>query len=205
MAAEPALPFIAILRGVRPDEVLAHARVLAAQGFAAVEVPTNSPDWVASVAALAAAYAGAPEIGAGTVLRLEDVDALAATGARLMVTPNTDAAVIRRAKERGLRAIAGAMTPTEALAALAAGADALKIFPAGVVGPGFARALAAVLPRPLPLYAVGGIKPSNLAEWARPDAGWSGFGLGGELFRPGQAPAETEARAAAFRRAWEER
>jgi 2-dehydro-3-deoxyphosphogalactonate aldolase len=198
------LPFIGILRGVTPDEVLEHARALAGHGFAAVEVPTNSPDWAISVGRLAATYGDGSqvEVGAGTVLSVEDVDALAATGARLMVTPNTDARIIGHAKARGLRTVIGAMTPSEALAALAAGADALKIFPASVVGPRFARVLGAVLPRQVPVYAVGGITPANLVQYA--DGGWSAFGLGGELYRPGQSVADTEARAAAFRRAWEE-
>ena len=195
-------PFVAILRGVGPDEVVAHARALAAQRFAAVEVPTNSPAWSESVRRLAAAVPDGPEIGAGTVLNLEDVDALAATGARLMVTPNTDVEVVRRAKDKGLRALVGAMTPSEALAAVAAGADALKIFPASVVGPGFARILKAVLPREVPLYAVGGITAASLGQYA--GGGWAGFGLGGELYRPGQSVADTEAKAAAFRRAWED-
>ena len=109
--------------------------------------------------------------------------------------------VVRHAKAKGLRAMIGAMTPSEALAAVAAGADALKIFPASVVGPGFARILKAVLPRPMPLYAVGGITPASLAQYA--DGSWSGFGLGGELYRPGQSAADTATKAAAFRRAWE--
>jgi 2-dehydro-3-deoxyphosphogalactonate aldolase len=200
--SDAVLPFIAILRGVTPDEVVAHARVFAAHGFEAVEVPTNSPGWADSVRRLAAEFGGAPAVGAGTVLSVEDVDTLAATGAKLLVTPNTDAAVIRRGKVHGLRAVIGAMTPTEALAAVAAGADALKIFPASVVGPAFARIIKAVLPRPVPLYAVGGITPANLATYA--DGGWAGYGLGGELYRPGQAAADTEKKAAAFRRAWEE-
>ena len=198
----PALPFIGILRGVTPDEVLVHASVLSAHGFEAVEVPANSPDWTASVRLLAQNYGDALEVGAGTILSVGDVDALAATGAKLMVTPNTDAGVIRHAKAKGLRTVIGAMTPTEALAAVAAGADALKIFPASVVGPRFARIVKAVLPREVPLYAVGGVTPANLATYA--DGGWSGYGLGGELFRPGQSVADTEAKAAAFRRAWEE-
>jgi 2-dehydro-3-deoxyphosphogalactonate aldolase len=204
MADDARLPFVAILRGITPEEVLVHASALSAHGFEAIEVPTNSPRWAESVRRLAADYGDALAVGAGTVLSVEDVDTLAATGAKLMVTPNTDPAVIRRAKEKGLRAMAGAMTPTEALAAVAAGADAVKVFPASVVGPGFARALAAVLPRPVPLYAVGGIKPSTLADWAKPDSAWSGFGLGTELYRPGQSAPDTDARAAAFRRAWEE-
>lgn len=197
-----ALPFIAILRGVTPDEVLGHASALVAEGFGSIEVPTNSPDWERSLRRLVATYPTAPEIGAGTVLRLEDVDALAATGAKLMVTPNTDARIIGHARARGLRAVIGAMTPSEALAAVAAGADALKIFPASVVGPRFARILQAVLPRPLPLYAVGGITPANLAEYA--EHGWSGYGLGGELYRAGQPIAVTRESAAKFRSAWED-
>jgi 2-dehydro-3-deoxyphosphogalactonate aldolase len=181
---------------------VAHARALVEARFAAIEVPTNSPDWAESVRRLAAEYRDGPEVGAGTVLRLEDVDALAATGAKLMVTPNTDAAIARRAKERGLRALVGAMTPTEVLAAVAAGADAVKIFPASVVGAGFARIVKAVLPREVPLYAVGGVRPDNLRDYA--GKGWAGYGLGGELYRPGQAPADTAAKAEAFRRAWDE-
>jgi 2-dehydro-3-deoxyphosphogalactonate aldolase len=201
MPDDDRLPFVAILRGVEPDEVLGHARALAAAGFAAIEVPTNSPRWTESVRRLAADFPDGPEVGAGTVLGVEDVDALAATGAKLMVTPNTDATVIRHAKARGLRAVAGAMTPTEALAAVAAGADALKIFPASVVGPGFARIIKAVLPRQVPLYAVGGISPASLAAYA--GQGWAGFGLGVDLYRPGQSAADTAAKADAFRRAWE--
>src|SRR6185436_19551328 len=142
-------------RGIKPDEILDHAHELARQGFAAIEVPANSPDWTTSVARLAATYGDRPLVGAGTVLRKGDVDALAATGARLMVTPNTDAGIIRYGKAKGLRAVIGAMTPSEALAAVDAGADALKIFPASIVGPGFARILKAVLPVDVPLYAVG--------------------------------------------------
>jgi 2-dehydro-3-deoxyphosphogalactonate aldolase len=196
-----ALPFVAILRGVGPDEVLGHARALVAARFAAIEVPTNSPGWAESVRRLAAEFPDGPEVGAGTVLRLEDVDALAATGARLMVTPNTDAAIVRAAKAKGLRALVGAMTPTEVLAAVAAGADAIKIFPASVVGAAFARIVRAVLPREVPLYAVGGIQPDNLVDYA--GKGWAGFGLGGELYRPGQPAADTAVKAAAFARAWE--
>jgi 2-dehydro-3-deoxyphosphogalactonate aldolase len=196
------LPFIAILRGIKPDEILAHAEVLARQGFAAIEVPTNSPDWKTSVTRLAATYHERPEVGAGTVLRREDVDALAATGARLMVTPNTDAGIIRHAKTKGLRAVIGAMTPSEALAAVEAGADALKIFPASIVGPHYARILKAVLPAHVPLYAVGGVTPANLADYASGE--WAGFGLGSELYRPGQSVDDTNAHAMKFGRAWED-
>ncbi len=196
------LPFIAILRGITPDEILEHAEALARERFLAIEVPTNSPDWKTSVSRLATTYHERPEVGAGTVLRREDVDALAATGARLMVTPNTDEAIIRHAKTKGLRAFIGAMTPSEALAAVDAGADALKIFPASIVGPGYARILKAVLPDRIPLYAVGGITPANLVEYA--GVGWTGFGLGSELYRSGQTVDDTRASAARFRRAWEE-
>jgi 2-dehydro-3-deoxyphosphogalactonate aldolase len=196
------LPFIAILRGIKPDEILDHARELAAQRFFAIEVPTNSPDWTTSVSRLADAFRGGPLVGAGTVLRRGDVDALAATGAELMVTPNTDPDLVTYGKTKGLRAVIGAMTPSEALAAVHAGADALKIFPASVVGHGFARILKAVLPVDVPLYAVGGVTPTNLSDYT--NGGWAGFGLGSELYRPGQSVEDTRASAAKFRRAWEE-
>jgi 2-dehydro-3-deoxyphosphogalactonate aldolase len=118
-----------------------------------------------------------------------------------MVTPNTDARIIRYGKTKGLRTVVGAMTPSEALAAVDAGADALKIFPASIVGPTFARILKAVLPVDVPLYAVGGITPAKLVDYA--DSGWAGFGLGGELYKPGQSTGDTGANAAKFRQAWE--
>ncbi len=130
------------------------------------------------------------------MLRIADVDALAATGAALMVTPNTDEAVIRHAVARGLLCAIGFLTPSEAFAALAAGAQVLKLFPAAEMGPSYVRALKAVLPREVPLLAVGGITPDNLGEFLA--AGCAGAGLGGDLYKPGQPPGVTRERALAF-------
>jgi len=190
------LPLIAILRGITPDEVRAHVRVLIDAGITQIEIPTNSPDWVASVTRALEEAGDEAEVGAGTVLTLADVDALAATGASLMVTPNTDPVVIAHACRAGLDIAAGFATASEAFAALAAGAQRLKLFPAAHFGPRYVRALKAVLPVEVPLYAVGGIGPENLGMFL--GAGCAGAGLGGELYRAGQDPATTARHAAAF-------
>lgn len=194
-----ALPLVAILRGITPHEVLAHAQAIADAGFDAIEVPLNSPDWAASVRALVQAEGSRLLVGAGTVLREADVDAVAATGARLVVTPNTNTAVIRHAVAQGLYVAAGFATASEAFAALDAGAQALKLFPATTHGPGHVKALSAVLP-PVPLLAVGGITPANLGDYVR--AGCSGAGLGSDLYRPGQDAARSASQARAFADAW---
>ncbi|CAJ0710849.1 2-dehydro-3-deoxy-6-phosphogalactonate aldolase [Ralstonia mannitolilytica] len=190
------LPLIAILRGVRSDEVLAHAQALVDAGFDAIEIPLNSPDWAHSVQLAARALGDHTLIGAGTVLRPEDVDLVVAAGGKLIVTPNTNAEVIRAAAERKLVTCIGCMTATEAFAALDAGAQALKIFPAGNLGPGYVRALKAVLPPEVPVFAVGGITPENLADYLA--AGCIGAGLGSDLYRPGQPVERTAERARAF-------
>jgi 2-dehydro-3-deoxyphosphogalactonate aldolase len=190
------LPLIAILRGVRSDEVLAHAQALVGAGFDAIEIPLNSPDWAHSVQLAARALGDRALIGAGTVLRPEDVDLVVAAGGKLIVTPNTNAEVIRAAAERKLVTCIGCMTATEAFAALDAGAQALKIFPAGNLGPGYVRALKAVLPPEVPVFAVGGITPENLADYLA--AGCIGAGLGSDLYRPGQPVERTAERARAF-------
>lgn len=193
------LPLIAILRGVTPDEVLDHAGALVDAGFDTIEVPLNSPDWALSVRRLADAFGDRVLVGAGTVLREPDVDALVAAGGRLMVTPNTRPAVIAHAVACGLQVAAGFATASEAFDALEAGAQALKLFPATTYGPGHVKALRAVLP-PVPLFAVGGITPDNLGDYLR--AGCTGAGLGGDLYRPGQDPARTAALARGFVAAW---
>lgn len=192
-------PLVAILRGITPPEAAAHGRALLAAGFDAIEVPTNSPDWADSVRALVAL---APQalVGAGTVLAPADLDALAGAGGRLAVSPHTDPALVAEAVRRGFVTLPGAMTPSEVLAAWRAGAAAVKLFPAATLGPGHAKALRAVLPPGLPLLAVGGVSPENLAEWRA--AGCAGAGLGGELYRPGQPPETTARHAAAFMAAW---
>ncbi|HET7864089.1 MAG TPA: 2-dehydro-3-deoxy-6-phosphogalactonate aldolase, partial [Burkholderiaceae bacterium] len=179
------LPLIAILRGIRPEEALAHVQALVDAGFDAIEIPLNSPGWPASIRAVAAEFGTRALIGGGTVLRADEADALAATGARLAVTPNTRPALIAHAVTRGLLVAAGFATASEAFDALDAGAGALKLFPATTYGPGHVKALRAVLPA-VPVFAVGGITPANLGDYLR--AGCTGAGLGSDLYRPGQDP-----------------
>jgi len=193
------LPLIAILRGIRPDEVVAHAQALVDAGFDAIEVPLNSPDWRDSVHLLAAAFGGRALIGGGTVLREDEADALFDAGGKLMVTPNTRPALIKHAVKRGLWVAAGFATASEAFDALDAGAHALKLFPASTYGPGHVKALRAVLPA-IPLLAVGGVTPANLGDYLR--AGCTGAGLGSDVYRPGQDAAHTAAQAARFVAAW---
>lgn len=195
------LPLIAILRGIRPEEAVAHVEALIDEGFDAIEVPLNSPEWQRSLGDVLARCGGRATIGAGTVLRDDDVDALHALGVRLIVTPDTNPDLIRRASGLGMQVAAGVATPSEAFAAIGAGAAMLKLFPAAVYGPGMVRALRAVLP-PVPLFAVGGITVENLAEYLA--AGCAGAGIGGELYRPGQPPERTRRHARAFRQAFEE-
>lgn len=190
------LPLIAILRGITPSEIQTHVRALIDAGITQIEIPTNSPEWLHSVALALEEAGDQAEVGAGTVLTCADVDRLAATGARLMVTPNTDPLVIAHARGRGLDIAAGFATASEAFAALGAGAQRLKLFPAAHFGPGYVRALKAVLPAEVPLYAVGGIGPDNLAAFLQ--AGCAGAGMGGELYRPGQDAATTARHATAF-------
>jgi 2-dehydro-3-deoxyphosphogalactonate aldolase len=189
------LPLIAILRGIRPEESLEHVQALVDAGFDAIEIPLNSPDWRTSIAAVAARFADRALIGGGTVLREADVDALAAAGGKLVVTPNTRPALISHAVARGLHVAAGVATASEAFESLDAGAQALKLFPATTYGPGHVKALRAVL-LPVPLFAVGGITPANLAEYMV--AGCIGAGLGSDLYKPGQPVARTASAAAAF-------
>lgn len=190
------LPLIAILRGVTPDEIASHVRALLDAGITQIEIPTNSPDWSLSVERALETAGSAAQIGAGTVLTHADVDRLVATGATLMVTPNTDPALIRHARERGLDIAAGFATASEAFAAIQAGAQRLKLFPAAQFGPDYVRALKAVLPASVPVYAVGGVTTENLAAFLQ--AGCAGAGLGGDLYRPGQDAATTARHAAAF-------
>jgi len=194
------LPLIAILRGITPDAVSAHVRALVEDGFDAIEIPTNSPDWQQSVAIAAREFRVDAHIGAGTVLGLAHVDALLGAGGTLVVTPNTNPVVIRHAVERGLLVAAGCATATEAFAALEAGASVLKLVPAEVIGPAGLKAMASVLPAGTGLWPVGGITPESLAPWVR--AGATGFGIGSQLFRPGLALAEIDRMARAFVAAW---
>lgn len=188
-------PVVAILRGVRPAEVAAVAEALVAEGVRLIEVPLNSPEPLESIRLLARHVGDAAVVGAGTVLEPADVDRVADAGGQIIVTPNTNAAVISRALERGLVPMPGFLTPTEAFAALAAGARYIKLFPAGSLGLGYYKAIKAVLPASAGVLAVGGVGPANAREWM--DAGVAGLGIGTDLFRPGDTPevVRTKARA----------
>lgn len=176
---------IAILRGVRPDEVVEVAEVIVQAGIDAIEVPLNSPDPFKSVQLLVESFSDTVEVGAGTVLTVQDVDRLSDIGARLVVSPNCDTEIIRRTKQQGMISLPGVMTPSECFAALDAGADGLKFFPADVIGTNGIGAMRAVLPANSKLFAVGGVNSDNLVEWL--SAGVSGFGIGSSLYQQGKS------------------
>lgn len=192
-------PLVAILRGVRPDEVEAVADALEAAGVAIVEVPLNSPEPLDSIARLARRFGERLLIGAGTVMSAAQVDEIAAAGGRLIVTPHADPAVTRAAKARGMLACPGFFTPAEAFALLAAGADGLKLFPAEGASPAMLRSLRAVLPKDTLVLPVGGIEPGNMAAWRA--AGAAGFGIGSSIYRPGDTAAVVRGKAEALVRA----
>lgn len=180
-------PLIAILRGVTPDEAPGVAEALVAAGITRIEAPLNSPEPLASIRRMVATVGDGAEIGAGTVLNPVEVDAVAEAGARFVVSPNTDPAVITRTRTLGLGSYPGAFTASDCFSALAAGADALKLFPASLLGPAGVRALRAVLPPATEIYAVGGAEAGDFAAYLA--AGVHGFGLGSSLYRPSDGPA----------------
>lgn len=186
-------PLIAILRGITADEAEAAGAALLAAGFQIIEVPLNSPAPLVSIEKLARLSGDAALIGAGTVLRPDDVGRVADAGGRLIVMPHADEAVVRRAKGAGLACVPGFATPTEAFRMIDAGADALKLFPAEGASPSVLKALRAVLPRDVPLIPVGGIDETSFASWLA--AGAAGFGIGSALFRPGCGAARLRERA----------
>lgn len=199
-AAMAALPLVAILRGVESAEVLAIGEVLVAAGFRIIEVPLNSPLPFASIEALARRFGDSCVIGAGTVLDPTAVARLEAAGGELVVMPHGDEDVIKAAKAMGLACVPGIATPTEAFAALAAGADALKLFPAEILPPAAVKAMLAVLPKGTALLPVGGIEPDSMAAYVA--AGAKGFGLGSALFKPGMTAADVGERAGKFVQTW---
>lgn len=189
-------PLVAILRGVPPEESEAIGAAVFEAGIRIIEVPLNSPDPLASIRKLADRFDERALIGAGTVIEPGQVAEVAAAGGRLVVSPNADPAVIRATLAAGLASSPGFFTPSEAFAALAAGAQALKLFPAEAASPAVAKALKAVLPRDVPLIVVGGVGPDTVQPWL--DSGADGLGLGSGLYKPGQSPAATAELARAF-------
>jgi len=193
-------PVIAILRGVTPADVVGIGAALVAAGVRLIEVPLNSPDPFASIAALQAEFGGDALIGGGTVLDLASVERLSQTGATLMVAPNADPDVIARAIALGLEPLPGFLTPSEAFAAIAAGARRLKLFPAFSAGAAYLKALREVLPAEVGVWAVGGVDADNLGAWI--GAGAEGLALGGWLYRPGNSAADVAAKATQIVAAW---
>ncbi len=193
-AALKACPLIAILRGITPGEALPVGAALIAAGFRIIEVPLNSPRPLESIGVLTRRYNAEAIIGAGTVMQPADVEAVKAAGGRLIVMPHSDPLVIRAAKAHGLVVAPGVATPTEAFAALAAGADALKLFPGEMITPAVVKALRAVLPKEVRLIPVGGVSAANIPAYRA--AGADAFGIGSSLYAPGKSPADVGSDAA---------
>ena len=189
-------PLIAIIRGVRPDEVEAVGDAIISAGIRIVEVPLNSPDPLLSIERLARRFGNEALVGAGTVLDPEEVKRVARAGGRIIVSPSTDTTVIKQAWDEGLVSAPGFFTPSEAFTALKAGAHALKLFPAEAASPAVVASVKAVLPHDTPLLVVGGIQPETMQPWL--DAGASGFGLGSGLYKAGRSAADVGTRARAY-------
>ena len=198
-AAFARCPLVAILRGVRPDEVEPIGEELVAAGFTLIEVPMNSPDPLESVARLATRFAGRAIVGAGTVLTVPHVQAVIDAGGTMVISPNANPRVIAASAAAGVVSLPGIATPSEGFAALDAGATALKLFPAEAASPGVLKAMLAVLPKGIRLLPVGGIAPDTMAPWL--NAGAAGFGLGSALYKPGMTAEEVGSNARAFARA----
>ncbi|KQN75622.1 MULTISPECIES: 2-dehydro-3-deoxy-6-phosphogalactonate aldolase [Duganella] len=198
--SHPTTPLVAILRGLQPAEAVDVAKVLYNAGFRALEVPLNRPGALECIAAIVKLNLPDTLVGGGTMLSVAHVEAVYEAGGRLLVSPNCNPAAIRRAAELGMYCAPGVATPTEAFAALDAGAHALKLFPAEMVGHGGLKAMLSVVPAGTPMWPVGGVTPETMAGWKK--AGATGFGIGGALFTPGVSLEELGERAAAFVNAW---
>lgn len=196
-------PMVAILRGLTEPEAPAVAAALFSAGFRILEVPLNRPGALECIRVLDSIKPADALVGGGTMTSVADVEAVHAAGGRVMVAPNFDPAVMQRARQLGMLTVPGVATPTEALAALAAGADAIKWFPAETLGPSGLRSVKTILPPSARLWPVGGVSAGNLHEWVR--AGADGFGIGGRLYEPGIALPDLEARACELLAAWRAR
>jgi 2-dehydro-3-deoxyphosphogalactonate aldolase len=192
---------IAILRGITPDEALEVAAVLIDAGVTKIEVPLNSPDPISSIARMQKQFGEEALIGAGTVISVSQVAQVAATGARLIVSPNNDPSVIRATKAANMLSFPGIMTPTEVFSALASGADGLKLFPGEVIGPAGLKAMRAVIPQEVPLFAVGGVSAQNMGDWIR--SGAAGFGIGSSIYKPGDSTTVIARKAREIVDAWD--
>ncbi|WP_019515608.1 2-dehydro-3-deoxy-6-phosphogalactonate aldolase [Sphingomonas sp. Mn802worker] len=195
-----ALPLVAILRGVTPDTVEGVGEELLAAGFTLIEVPLNSPNPFTSIERLARRFGDHALFGAGTVLNVADVARVQDAGGGMVISPNTNLSVIAATAAAGMASLPGYFTPSEAFAALDAGATALKLFPAEAASPAVLKAQRAVLPKHVPVLTVGGITPDNMTPWR--EAGANGFGLGSALYRVGSTPAQVRAAADAFVAGW---
>lgn len=189
-------PLVAILRGIAPADALATSRVLIEAGYRIIEVPLTSPDALISIARISREFGELALIGAGTVTEVEQVDAVHRAGGRLIFSPNCDTAVIRRTKALGMVSMPGCVTPSEIFEAVTAGADVIKCFPAEMIPPAAFRALRTVAPPGVPMIAVGGVGPDNMADYL--NNGAAGFGIGSSLYRPGRDLAAIGQRATAI-------
>jgi 2-dehydro-3-deoxyphosphogalactonate aldolase len=190
------VPLVAILRGLKPDEAVAMGEAIVSAGIHILEVPLNSPTPFMSIGLLAKALNGRALIGAGTVLTVADIEGVRDAGGTVIVSPNMNPAVIKRTKSLGMLSLPGVFTPTEAFAALDAGADALKIFPAEMASPATVKAMRAVLPKGTRVLVVGGVSPQTIPPYL--SAGVDGFGVGSDLYKPGRDVDEVGLRAAAL-------
>lgn len=194
------LPLVAILRGLKPEESVEVGEALMEAGFKIVEVPLNSPEPFVSIEKLAKSLGNRAIVGAGTVLNVESVRKLADVGGQIVISPNTNVEVIRESKALGLISFPAFFTATEAFAAVDAGADALKLFPAELAGPKGLKALKAVLPKDLPIFPVGGVEPDNMHTYL--EVGAAGFGIGSAVYKPGDTPEIVFKKAKAFVDGW---
>lgn len=194
------LPLVAILRGLTPSEAVAVGEKLVEAGFKVLEVPLNSPEPFESIRLLVEAMGERAIVGAGTVLKVEDVDRLAEVGGQICISPNANPDVIRRAKTHGMISFPAFFTATEAFSAADAGADALKLFPAELAGPKGLKALKAVLPKAMPVFPVGGVEPGNMTDYL--EVGATGFGIGSSVYKPGDTPETVYTKAKTFTDAW---
>jgi len=194
------LPLIAILRGIKPTEVLDHTKALFEVGFRFIEIPTNSPEWDKSVAILQKHFENTAFIGAGTVITEAHLDTLISLNAKLMVSPNVNLNILAKSIANNMISCVGALSPTEVIAASQGGATVVKVFPAGNMGLNYCKAVMAIAPKNQQYYCVGGINPANLSDYLK--LGFHGAGLGGDLYKPNQSVAETTDKATQFYNAY---